>query len=95
MVEQVFRLTGQVWSMHKADTQWWREEAKGQRRFLCLNISCLAIKQEFYSISTFFFFGLFRAAPEAYGGSQARGSRGAKAAGLYHSHSNAGSEPCL
>ena len=34
---------------------------------------------------------LFRAVPEAYGGSQARGLIGATAAGLHHSHSNAGS----
>ena len=38
----------------------------------------------------------FRAVPVAYGGSQARGRRiGATTAGLYHSHSNAGSEPHL
>ena len=40
-------------------------------------------------------FLLFRTALEAYGGSQARGRIGAVAAGLHHSHSNAGSEPCL
>ena len=33
----------------------------------------------------FFFFLLFRAAPEAYGSSQARGLIGAIAAGLHHS----------
>ena len=38
---------------------------------------------------------LFRAAPAADGSSQARGGIGATAAGLYHSHSNAGPEPCL
>ena len=38
---------------------------------------------------------LFRAAPTAYGGSQASGLMGAVAAGLCHSHSNAGSEPHL
>ena len=43
----------------------------------------------------FFFFGLFRASLVAYGGSQARGRFGAAAAGLHHSHSNTGSEPCL
>ena len=45
-----------------------------------------------------FFFGLFGfslAASAAYGGSQARGPIGAVAVGLRHSHSNAGSEPCL
>ena len=33
-----------------------------------------------------------RVAPEAYGGSQARGLTGAVAAGLHQSHSNMGSE---
>ena len=44
------------------------------------------------------FFGLFafsRAAPVAYGGSQARGLIRAVAAHLYHSHSNARSESHL
>ena len=36
----------------------------------------------------------FRAAPAAYGGSQARGPIRATAAGLHHSY-NVGSEPCL
>ena len=36
-----------------------------------------------------------RAAPVAYGGSQARGLMGAVAVGLCQSHSNAGSEPRL
>ena len=45
-----------------------------------------------------FFFCLFAiswAAPEAYGGSQARGLIGAAAAGLRQSHSNTGSQPSL
>ena len=52
-------------------------------------------------ISTVFFiylficFGLFRAEPVAYGGSQARGGIGFVASCLRHSHSNAGSEPHL
>ena len=37
----------------------------------------------------------FRAAPAAYGGSQARRQIGAAAAGLHQSHSNMGAEPCL
>ena len=41
----------------------------------------------------FFFFGLLRAAPTAYGSSQAKGQIGAAVAGLHHSHSNARSEP--
>ena len=49
-------------------------------------------------IYLFIYFCLFafsRAAPAAYGGSQARGLIGAVASGLHHSHSNARSEPCL
>ena len=42
-----------------------------------------------------FFFFLFRAAPTAYGGSQARSRIRATAAGLHHSHSNMGSELSL
>ena len=52
----------------------------------------------FYFFIFYFLFCLFafsRAAPTAYGGSQARGLLGAVAAGLHHSHSNLGSEPCL
>ena len=40
-------------------------------------------------------FGLFRATPAAYGGSQARGRIGAVAGALRQSHSNAGSESRL
>ena len=36
-----------------------------------------------------------RLAPAAYGSSQARGRVGAAAASLHHSHSHAGSRPCL
>ena len=39
---------------------------------------------------SFFFFGLFRVAAMAYGGSQASGQMGAVGAGLRHSHSNVG-----
>ena len=39
-----------------------------------------------------YLFLLFRAKPTAYGSSQARGQIGAVAAGLHHSHSDAGSE---
>ena len=47
-----------------------------------------------YSCYLFIYF-LFRAAPVACGGSQARGPTAARAAGLCHSHSNARSEICL
>ena len=45
--------------------------------------------------SLVFGFLFFRAAPVAYGGSQARALIRAAAAGLHHSHSNTGSEPHL
>ena len=51
-----------------------------------------------FATFTFFFFLVFlslRATLAAYGGSQDRGRMGAVAAGLYHSHSNAESEPHL
>ena len=54
-----------------------------------VNIGCITC-QEFL-----FFFSLFafsRAAPVAYGGSQARGLIGAVATGMCNSHSNTGSE---
>ena len=54
------------------------------------------LKYFFLSLSLSFFFGLlFRALPEAYGSSQARGWVGAAAAGLSHSHSNTRSESHL
>ena len=43
----------------------------------------------------FFFFVFFRAAPMAYGGSQAKDLIRALAAGLHHRHSDTGSEPHL
>ena len=43
----------------------------------------------------FFVFCLFRAAPEVYGVSRARGLIRAVAASLHHSYSNEGSEPHL
>ena len=46
-------------------------------------------------IKCFFVFRPFRAAPAAYGGSQARGLIGAVAPGLRHSHSNARSKTYL
>ena len=49
----------------------------------------------FLSFFFFFFFCLFRAAPAAYVSFQARGQIRASASGLRHSHSKAGSKPCL
>ena len=55
----------------------------------------MELLQEFNEKIVFFFFGLFRAAPAAFGNSQARGWMGATAAGHSHSHSNVGSKPHL
>ena len=49
--------------------------------YVCLFVFCL--------------FAISWAAPEAYGGSHARGRIGAVATGLHHSHSNLGSELSL
>ena len=43
----------------------------------------------------YFSFVFFGAAPMTNGDSQTRGQIGAIAAGLYHSHNNMGSKPCL
>ena len=58
---------------------------------------CQALCQPLYKhclmgISYYYSYLSFRAAPTAYGSSQARGPIGAVAAGLHHSRSNAGSE---
>ena len=47
---------------------------------------------KWYLIGVFLFGFFFRAAPAAYGDSQARGPVGAAATGLYHSQSNARSQ---
>ena len=60
-----------------------KKKKKANRKFI---IICIFI---------YLFACLFRAAPVAYGGSQARGPIGATAAGLCHSHSNTVFEPHL
>ena len=51
--------------------------------------------RELLDVIIIIIFLTFRAAATAYGGSQVRGPIRAAAAGLYHSHSNARSEPRL
>ena len=68
--------------------------------FLCLSyvLSRVLVISGSISFFNFLFFCLFafsRAAPAAYGGSQARGLIEAVATGLHHSHNNAGSKPHL
>ena len=60
-----------------------------QSIFLCSQRKTMLMKMCSLSLSFFFFF-LFMPAPVAYGISWARGRIGAT--GLYHSHSNIGSE---
>ena len=50
---------------------------------------CLMGRDRIFLFFIFYFVVFLRAAPAAYGGSQARGLFGAVAAGLHHSHSNA------
>ena len=56
-----------------------------------VNVSVVFCYWGFFFVYLF----VFRAAPMAYGGSQARGHIGATAASLFHSHRKARSEPCL
>ena len=63
-------------------TKWEGEGQRAEEKFYVYLFLCVC-------------FFLFRAAPLAYGGFQAMGPIGAVAAGLRHSHSNAGSEPHL
>ena len=67
---------------------------RGQKRKQ-LYFSC--VLSTVFSSPPFFFSSLllFRAAPEAYGASQAKSQIRATAAGVHHSHSNAGSETHL
>ena len=46
-------------------------------------------------VLVFILFYFFRDTPAEHASSQARGRIRAAAAGLHHSHSNVGSEPCL
>lgn len=82
----------------------WRRRANIEIRFL-LFPKVLNQALRIYQVSKvllllpswhfFFFFWLFRAALVTYASSQTRGQMGSVAAGLQHSHSHAGSEPCL
>ena len=60
-------------------------------------IHMLSKSQFFFGIYVcmYLFILLFRATPEAFGGTQARGPIGGTAASLRHSHNNAGSKLCL
>ena len=64
-----------------------------QLPFVCLLFFGGMVIHIIITIITIIF--VFRTTPAAYGSSQAKGQIGAIAAGLYCSHSNARSEPCL
>ena len=59
--------------------------------FLIVSMACFILFFSFFC----FFFPLFRAAPEAYGSSQAKGWIGGTAVSPSHSHSNTVSKPHL
>ena len=84
----------QISQSHKVE-YWWNQD---------LNLWKLNLEPIFFFLSLFAFcflglfvclFCFFRATPEAYGGSQARGWIGTVASGRHHSHSNTRSEPRL
>ena len=64
-------------------------------KFRGCHFPILEWRDGFRQIHNFIFPFFFRAAPTAYGKSQARGRIRAATAGLHHSHSHAGSKPCL
>ena len=72
-------------SMNLDSVTWWNSFVP---RILYLD--SISFFTSFLFCLFFFFFLLFRAAPTAYGSSQARSWIRAVAAGLYHSHSNRG-----
>ena len=70
--------------VHQMVTHWWRNRTLSYHYFPWEGVGLCLISHLYSSSASFFF--LFRAAPEAYGRSQARGWIRATAAGLRHSH---------
>ena len=83
----VRKILENIWSSHGI---WQGSIVLGQQRIV--QPPGLGV-ESWLQVNTFFF-GLFRAAPMAYGGSQAWSQIRAVAASLHHSHSNARSELC-
>ena len=74
---------------------WWKVYPSGSLKPHWVGAS-IGLREVYLFIYLFGFFAFFsRAAPEACGGSQARGQIRAVATGLHQSHSNTGSEPLL
>ena len=69
----------------------WKASGQILGQLLGSEVSTFALFKKFLK-NIYLFILPFRAALVAYGGSQARDHIGAAAAGLRHSHSNAGSE---
>ena len=93
-----FALSNVVATVHKSFLNTWNVPVWFDMCYMCklhTRFPGLSAKKKRvkYLINDFFF--LFRAAPMAYGSSQARGRIGAAAAGLHHSHSNTRSKPHL
>ena len=65
------------------------------KRLSLLQDNKYVLSKTFISLLFFCLFAFSRAAPVAYGGSQARSRIGTVVAGLRQSHSNAGSDQCL
>ena len=74
-------------------TCWATRETRSSSNWTLNSVS--RSKGYLYTTNSLFLFCLFRATPGAYGSYSSRGQIGATAAGLHHSHSIAGSEPCL
>ena len=92
----VFRTSGRFFfSLVGLTHSMWNFSDLGLNLCLHSNLSCSKLDSFFFFSFFFSFFCIFRAAPAAYGASQARGWIRAVAAGLHHSHSNAGSKPHL
>ena len=88
----------QNWGEKYREKTWLLKELSTIKCGECCPIAMIKIGAAKGENNQFFFFlvfCLFRAAPTAYRGSQARGLIGATAAGHSHSHSNTRSEPCL
>ena len=86
--------------LHRAGIRRWVRWACRCRSRPCFYLKFWYFAHHWSFISTFLFFSFlfllpFRAAPAAYGSSQARNQIRAVAASLHHSHSNMESEPCL
>ena len=82
---------------HVVCIYWKKSECKWTRgtQTHCSSVNCHIYLVKYIYICQIYIFGLFRAAPAAYGCSQARGWIQVAEANHSHSHSKARSKPCL